>query len=96
MEQHVSQVDDVDPEGPACFLNQERICGPDCIAYLSRPPEGTAYLGEQWARCHLLVNADRAGRHLVVLASTIGAIHTHVKTEAADRSRPKPVPETIR
>ncbi len=52
----------------ACFLAQERECGPDCMAYLATPPEGAAYTGQQWARCLLLVNAERSGKHLIVLA----------------------------
>ena len=55
--------------GLACFMNQDRICGADCMAFLPQVPEGITFQGEQWAHCHLLVNADRAGRHLVVLAS---------------------------
>lgn len=79
-----------------CFLNNERFCTPECIAYLNKVPEGPAYLGEQWARCHVLVNVDRAGRHLVVLASTVGELKNHIKNEAADKARPKPVPEPPR
>lgn len=58
--------------GAACFLDQARICGADCMAFLPQKPEGTAFIGAQWAHCHLLVNADRGGRHLVVLAD-VGA-----------------------
>jgi hypothetical protein len=57
--------------GPGCFIDQHRICGPDCMAYLPQKPEGKAYIGEQWAHCHLLVNADRAGRHIVILTDML-------------------------
>lgn len=57
-----------EPKGLACFLDQGRICGPDCMSYLSARPEGKHYIGEHWPSCHLLVNVDRMGRHLVVLA----------------------------
>ena len=50
-----------------CFFNETRPCGPDCMAYLTVPPQGKTYLGVQWAQCHILVNVDRAGRHLTVL-----------------------------
>ncbi len=58
------------PEGKLfCFLAAERLCGPDCMAYLATPPTEASYVGQQWAHCHLLVNAERSGKHLVVLAS---------------------------
>jgi|SRR5690606_10009318 len=76
--------------GPACFFSQDRICGSDCMAYLPTPPQGQAYLGEQWAHCHVLVNVDRVGRHLVVLASTASELVKHFKDEAADRKRSQP------
>ena len=68
---HPNATSDGDPKGAACFLAQDRICGPDCMAYLPQVPEGPAYVGEQWAHCLLLVNAERAGKHLVVLASIV-------------------------
>lgn len=52
----------------ACFISQDRVCSADCMAYLQKPPAGVDYIGEQWARCHLLVNMHRGGKHLVVLA----------------------------
>jgi hypothetical protein len=72
--------------GPACFLDQSRICGADCMAYLTKPPEGQAYQGEQWAHCHLLVNVDRTGRHL-------GIITTLVRNQQADQMRAQQAPK---
>ena len=57
-----------EPKGLACFLDQGRICSADCMSYLTTVPEGKHYIGEHWPRCHVLVNMDRGGRHLVVLA----------------------------
>jgi len=59
------------PKGLACFLDQERLCGPDCMAFLpegERPTDGE-YTGRQWSGCLLLVNAHRSGKHLTILAS---------------------------
>ena len=59
------------PEGKLfCFLTPERLCGADCMAYLTTPPNTPDHVGQQWPRCLLLVNAERAGKHLVILAST--------------------------
>lgn len=81
--------------GLACFMNQDRICGADCMAFLPQVPEGTAYTGEQWAHCHLLVNADRTGRHLVVLAavgSKIAGLQRKADAEATRSQKPPGVP----
>ena len=80
---------EVDPNQKhgACFLKQERQCGPDCMAFLVDPPKGDAYLGENWARCHLLVNADRGGRHLAILANVSAGLFQLIKNRAADEAR---------
>lgn len=52
-----------------CFLEEARVCGSDCVAYNTDPPKEQDYVGQPWAHCHLLVNAHRAGKHLVILAS---------------------------
>lgn len=77
--------------GLACFMNQDRICGADCMAFLPQKPEGVHFQGEQWAHCHLLVNADRAGRHLVVLASVgskISGLQSKATAEAVRQQKP--------
>lgn len=68
---HVYQPNGSEVTGPACFLDQARICGSDCMAYLPQPPDNIDFKGEQWARCHLLVNAHRAGKHLTIIASVL-------------------------
>lgn len=77
--------------GLACFMNQDRICGADCMAFLPQVPEGDTYKGEQWAHCHLLVNADRAGRHLIILASVgsrIASVQVKASAEAVRSQKP--------
>jgi hypothetical protein len=78
--------------GSACYRDQNRICGPDCMAYLPQKPEGTAYIGEQWAHCHLLVNADRVGRHLVVIADTNYKLASIQRKAEAEAIRTKKAP----
>ena len=77
-------------KGGACFLNQSRICGADCMAYLTNPPDGKAYVGANWAQCHLLVNMDRTGRHLALIHQEINTINTNMKKRQADATRPMP------
>lgn len=75
-----------------CFLAQERICGPDCMAYLPQVPEGEQFKGEQWAHCHLLVNADRTGRHIVVLANLGTKLYSLKSKASAEEARKQPPP----
>lgn len=57
------QLDD-DPErnGLACFLNADRVCGADCMAYTTMPSE-SPYLNDQQKHCVVIVGAERLGRH---------------------------------
>lgn len=73
-------------DGLLCFMNSERPCGPDCMAYELAPP-GPDYQDKQWANCLLLVNAHRAGKHLVVLASVAADQVRQTKNAAADAAR---------
>jgi len=78
-------------KGASCYRDQARICGPDCMAYLPQKPEGKAYIGEQWAHCHVLVNMDRQGRHLVVLAdvgSKLVSVQRKAEAEAVRQKTP--------
>jgi hypothetical protein len=57
------------------------------------PPDGPDYKDKQWAHCALLVNAHRAGKHLVILASTSAELFRTNKVAAADKVRTtQPVP----
>lgn len=60
-----------EPLGPACFIDQSRVCSTDCMAHLTAPPQGAAYQGEDWAHCLLLVQAERVGRHLPILVDIV-------------------------
>jgi hypothetical protein len=51
-----------------CFIAQDRICGPDCMAFLPQAPTGPTYLGEQWPHCMVLVSLEKGARHLTIIA----------------------------
>ena len=80
-------------EGPACYRDQFRICGPDCMAYLPQVPDGSVYVGEQWAHCLLLVSHERSGRHLVVLADTLTKHAAFQRGQRAEAIRNEKAPE---
>jgi hypothetical protein len=66
--------------GLYCFINADRRCGADCMAFLNPPPQDQDYQGQQWACCMLLVNAHRVGKHLVILASDLHKVAEKVRT----------------
>jgi len=73
-------------EGLFCFKDKDRPCTAECMAYIL-PPEGPDYKDQQWARCLLLVNTHRTGKHLVVLCANVEKMISLTKTEQADRVR---------
>lgn len=77
--------------GLYCFLNANRPCGADCMAFVAAP-DGPDYQDQQWANCLLLVNAHRGGKHLVVLAASANEMLQHSKRTTADRARNQPPP----
>ncbi len=81
-------VDDVPAGGLSCFISQDRICGPDCMAFSTAHAPGSPYVGEQWACCRLLVNVERSGKHLVVLADGINKAVTLMATEQRLKKAP--------
>lgn len=79
-----------------CFLNDTRECNASCMAW-TPPPDGPDYKDKQWASCHLLVNAHRGGKHLVVLAQVGSELAKTARDEAADRARTgQPAPPKVR
>lgn len=75
-----------DHNGLFCFLNAQRPCGPDCMAFVA-PLDGPDYKDQQWANCLLLTNAHRGGKHLVLLAVQGQELLQRTKTAAADAAR---------
>jgi hypothetical protein len=92
---HAPSLKEDDPNGLICFLNIDRPCEPTCMAWI-RPPAGPDFQDQQFSNCMLLVNAHRAGKHLVVLASNTSALIKKAQDEAADRARTQPAPPVPR
>jgi hypothetical protein len=86
---HHPDMKDDKPEknGLVCFLDMNRPCGADCMAYLVERPEGKDYAGQQWADCMLLVNTHRGAKHLTILASVTDTFIQKSKVRAADQAR---------
>jgi hypothetical protein len=76
-----------DGTGLYCFANQNTCCSPTCMAYASCPPDGPDYVGQQWARCLLLLNAHKVSKHVVIIANVLDAASKMLKVVKADMSR---------
>jgi hypothetical protein len=74
--------DDPEKNGLACFINGDRICGADCMAFTTVPSE-SPYLNEQQKHCSLIVSAERLGRYA-------GGILSLFKKADADSKRSAP------
>ncbi len=83
---HHPNIKQKEGHGLFCFMDSMRACGPDCMAY-ETPPNHVDFQDKQWAQCLLLVNAHRAGKHLVVLASCVGEVASTNKKVVADQLR---------
>lgn len=66
------ELDDDPKNGLVCFLNMDRPCGPDCMAYTTNKAE-SVYLNEQQKHCTLIVGIERLGRYTGGLLSIIKA-----------------------
>lgn len=89
---HFPDLKEHDPKknGLMCFLNADRPCGADCMAFTTDKASGPEYLG-QWSDCMLLQSAHRSAKHLVILAQVAGEASTRAKKAADDAARKPPV-----
>jgi hypothetical protein len=93
---HHPDIKDDDVQGGLiCFLDRDRVCGSDCMAYESDPPTQPDYRGKQWASCMLLVNAHRGGKHLTVLAQVASEFTQSSRAHAADQARKNQHPPSV-
>lgn len=83
---------DMRPKGTGlqCFMNGDRVCGADCMAFQTDRPEGPDYQ-DQWAHCMLLTNLHRGAKHLVVLTQSVNTI----VRQGQDMARQNQVPPGI-
>ena len=70
-----------------CFIDANRPCTAECMAYLVSRPDGQDYEDQQWAACSILVNLHRGGKHLTVLASQGAAVIKDMRIRVADDKR---------
>lgn len=72
-----------------CFLNKDRFCGPDCMAYKTIPDDNKQ-LDKGQQHCVLLSAIERTGRSTNIIAQLIDTILKRDKTKDADAKRGSP------
>jgi len=82
-----------------CFIDHSRPCKPECMAHTVFPPEGKDYDRQQWAKCMILVNGHKVGKHVVVVAQkahelliSADSLLRFLKIKKADDQRGGPPP----
>jgi len=81
-------IDDDVRNGLMCFMDGNRPCGPECMAYLGFGQEvQTQHLSVQQSQCLLLVGVERLSRHSAIIAKLISDGLHAAKIAEADRKR---------
>ena len=66
------------------------------MAFLIARPQGPDYVSEQWAKCALIVNLHKVGKHAVAIAMQGEGLLKHLKVKSADAARPTPPIPVVR
>lgn len=78
--------DDRRPDELMCFMNMERICGPDCVSFRTIPDENVQ-LDSNQQHCILLSSVERAGRSLNIIAGLINNVDKRMRRNEEDAQR---------
>lgn len=82
-----------DEEQVFCFLNNERVCGPDCVSYETFIKKANKELRGPAKHCVLLTSIERVGRHLPIIAKIMSDGLTATRRQAADQQREASAPK---
>lgn len=77
-------------DGLMCFLNADRVCGVDCMAYTTAPEQSP--LSVQQRHCVLIVGVERLARHVAVGAKLLNDMQVAAKDRQRTEQRPPPPP----
>lgn len=71
-----------------CFMDSERVCGADCMAFITFPrASNSSELSEFQTHCSLLSAADRLGRNVTIVAAELVARNKRDKINRIDDDR---------
>ena len=75
--------------GLYCFLNGDRACNAECMAYVSNPNarSSSSELNQQQQHCAIVSGAERTGRGLIMIASGISGLLKKQAINKADKAR---------
>jgi len=74
-----------------CFIGEDRVCGPDCMAYTSMPADVT-HLDPQQRHCVVLVSVERLARHSAIGVKIVGDMMSFMRKSDADSRRTEQKP----
>ncbi len=80
------ELEDDASSGLVCFIDSERVCGPDCMAF-SVAADGGPALSDEQRRCVLLSAAERLGRHSGLVLKAVNDAAERAERRRADRAR---------
>lgn len=86
-----NELDDDPRNGLICFLNMDRQCGPDCMAYTTFGSEAPQ-LNEQQKHCTIIVSVERVARFSGGLLSIVRRTTADAK-RAGGQAPPGPMGE---
>ncbi len=86
-EEETEEVDNSIHEQIDCYRDKNRICGPDCVAWVTDPPANKGSLSFTQEHCLLISAAERTARHVTGIAAALHHMHNKAKTDNEDRQR---------
>ena len=70
-----------------CFRDRGRICGPDCVAWVTYPSQDKGRLSSTQRHCLELSSLERSARHTTIIAATLADMYKKSRTAVADQQR---------
>ncbi len=80
------ELEDDASSGLVCFIDSERVCGPDCMAF-SVAADGGPALSDEQRRCVLLSAVERLGRHSGLALKAINDAASSAERHRSGRAR---------
>ena len=76
--------------GLYCFIDADRPCSPECMAYTSQQSESPT-LGMQQKNCSLIVGVERLGRFAGGIVQLLKRAQSDAQREAGTKPPPSPM-----
>lgn len=70
-----------------CYRDKDRVCGPECTAWITHPRDDKSPLEGVQRHCAVLSSAERTARHVTGIAYILGNADKKAKIAAQDKQR---------